>query len=182
MSVSISVEIGEFGPLVDLAVQRILVSDEVAASKFYTCTPVEDPLRERQVLAEAGRRSAEMGLDREATITFFRSQIEASKAVQRGLLARWRAHPDQAPATSPDLDAIRARLDELADQLLEQLRSTQTVRRSTRGCSTRLFDARTPVAAAHHLDALHLRALDMVTESVCLAMGVRPVPGGKDGI
>jgi chorismate mutase-like protein len=167
MSVSSSVEIGEFGPLVDLAVQRILVSDDVAASKFYTRAPVEDPLRERQVLAEAGRRSPEMGLDREATIRFFRSQIEASKVVQRGLLARWRAHPDQAPATSPDLDAIRARLDVLTDQLLEELRSTQAVRRCAQVCRTRLFDARSPVAAAHHLDALHRRALDMATESVC---------------
>jgi chorismate mutase len=165
--VSSSVDIGELGPLVDLAVQRILVSDDVAASKFYTRTPVEDPLRERQVLAEAGRRSGEMGLDRAATIMFFRSQIEASKFVQRGLLARWQAHPDHAPGTSPDLDAIRARLDELTDQLLEQLRSTQAVRRSATVCRARLLDVWSPVAAAHHLDALHRRALDVATESLC---------------
>lgn len=169
MPVDSPVELDDFGSLVDLAVQRILVSDDVAATKYRSGAPVEDLLRERQVLAEAGRRAAQMGLDREFAIRFFRSQIDASKVVQRGMLARWQAHPEEAPSTSPDLQSIRERLDELTDQLLEQLRSTQVARRHTSLCRIRLHEARVPVAAVHHLDALHRRALDLATEWICSA-------------
>jgi chorismate mutase len=167
MSVDSSVEIEDLGSLVDLAVQRILVSDEVAATKFCTGTPVDDPLRERQVLGEAGRRAVQMGLDRELTTRFFRSQIDASKVVQRGMLARWRARPDLAPTTSPDLQAIRARLDELTGLMLDQLRTTQALHRHTSLCRTLLLEARVPVVALHDLDGLHRRALDLAVEGVC---------------
>jgi hypothetical protein len=60
MAVDSLVGLDDFGSLVELAVQRILVSDEVAATKFRSGAPVEDLLRERQVLAEAGRRAAQI--------------------------------------------------------------------------------------------------------------------------
>ena len=162
------VEPDDFGSLVDLAVQRILVSDEVAATKFRSGAPVEDLLRERQVLAEAGRRAVQLGLDQELAIRFVRSQIYASKIVQSGLLARWQAHPEQAPSTTPDLQSIRERLDQLDEQLLEQLRCTRATHRLASLCR-RLRDLRIPVAAAHHLDALHHRALIPATEWPCSA-------------
>jgi chorismate mutase len=158
----------DFGSLVDLAVQRILVSDEVAATKFRSGAPVEDLLRERQVLAEAGRRAAQLGLDQELAIRFVRSQIYASKIVQSGLLARWQAHPEQAPSTTPDLQSIRERLDQLDEQLLEQLRCARATHRLASLCR-RLRELRIPVAAAHHLDALHHRALIPATEWPCSA-------------
>ena len=158
------VEPDDFGSLVDLAVQRILVSDEVAATKFRSGAPVEDLLRERQVLAEAGRRAVQLGLDQELAIRFVRSQIYASKIVQSGLLARWQAHPEQAPSTTPDLQSIRERLD----QLDEQLRRTRATHRLASLCR-RLRELRIPVAAAHHLDTLHHRALIPATEWPCSA-------------
>jgi chorismate mutase-like protein len=138
------VELDDFGSLVDLAVQRILVSDEVAATKFRSGAPVEDLLRERQVLAEAGRRAVQLGLDRELAIRFVRRQIYASKIVQSGLLARWQAHPEQAPSTTPDLQSIRERLDQLDEQLLEQLRCTRAIHRLASLCR-RLREVRIPV-------------------------------------
>jgi chorismate mutase len=162
------VESDDFGSLVDLAVQRILVSDEVAATKFRSGTPVEDLPRERQVLAEAGRRAVQMGLDGELAARFLRSQIYASKIVQRGMLARWEAHPEEVPSTAPDLESIRDRLDELTEQLLEQLRCTQATHRLASLCR-RLQEVRIPVAAVHRLDALHRRALDLATEWACSA-------------
>ncbi|HZE00884.1 MAG TPA: gamma subclass chorismate mutase AroQ [Pseudonocardiaceae bacterium] len=162
------VEPDDFGSLVDLAVQRILVSDEVAATKFRSGAPVEDLLRERQVLAEAGRRAVQLGLDQELAIRFLRSQIYASKIVQSGLLARWQAHPEQAPSTTPDLQSIRERLDQLDEQLLEQLRCARGTHRLASLCH-RLRELRIPVAAAHHLDTLHHRALIPATEWPCWA-------------
>jgi chorismate mutase len=183
MAVDSLVGLDDFGSLVELAVQRILVSDEVAATKVRSGAPVEDLLRERQVLAEAGRRAVQMGLDRELAIRFLRSQTYASKIVQRGLLARWQAHPEQAPSTAPDLQSIRERLDELTEQLLEQLRCTQATHRLASLCR-RLQEVRIPVAAVHHLDALHRRALDLATEWACSAesavSGSRPIAGSAE--
>ena len=163
MSVDSQVGPDDFGALVDLAVQRILVSDDVAATKFRSGAPVEDLLRERQMLTEASNRAVQMGLDRELAIGFLRSQICASKAVQRGMLARWQAHPEEAPSIAPDLQSIRERLDVLTEQLLEQLRRTQAADQLA-SLRRRLEEVRTPVAAVHHLDALHRRALDLATE------------------
>jgi chorismate mutase-like protein len=162
------VELDDFGSLVDLAVQRILVSDEVAATKFRSGVPVEDLLREQQVLAEAGRRAVRMGLDQELAIRFLRSQIYASKIVQSGLLARWQTHPEEAPSTAPDLQSIRERLDQLDEQLLEQLRCTQATHRLASLCR-RLHEVRIPVAAVHNLDALHRRAIAPAIEWACSA-------------
>jgi chorismate mutase len=162
------VERDDFGSLVDLAVQRILVSDDVAATKFRTGAPVEDLLRERQVLAEARRRAVQLGLDQELATSFVRSQIYASKIVQSGLLARWRTHPEQAPSTPPDLQSIRSRIDQLDERLLEELRRTRATHRLASLCR-RLREVRIPVAAVHHLDALHRRALASATEWACSA-------------
>lgn len=118
-----------------------LVSDEVAATKLRSGAPVEDLLRKRQVLAKAGRRAVQMGLDRELAIRFSRSQIYASKIVQSGLLARWQAHPEEAPSTAPDLRSIRERLD----QLDEQLRCTRATHRlASRGGFGRTPPRRSP--------------------------------------
>src|ERR1700754_3391675 len=169
MPVDSPVELDHFGALVDLAVQRILVSDDVAATKFRSGAPVEDLLRERQLLAEASRRAVQMGLDREVAIRFLRGQIGARKIVQRGLLARWQAHPEEVPSTARDIQSIRERLDELTDQLLGELRCTQAPHRLAASLCRRLQEVRTPVAAVHHLDALHRRALDLATEWACSA-------------
>jgi chorismate mutase len=162
------VEPDDFGSLVDLAVQRILVSDEVAANKFHSGAPVEDLLRERQMLAEAGRRAVQLGMDPELAIRFVSSQIDASKIVQSGLLARWQAHPEQAPSTAPDLQSIRERLDQLDEQLLDQPRCSRSTHRLASLCR-RLPEVRMPVAAVHHLDALHRHALVPATEWACSA-------------
>jgi chorismate mutase len=167
MTVDSQAGLDDLDALVDLAVQRILLSDDVAATKFRSGAPVEDLLRERRLLAEADRRAVKMGLDREMAVRFLRSQMSASKTVQWGLLARWQEHPEEAPSTVPDLQIVRERLDELTEQLLEHLRCTQghghvSLRR-------RLEEVRIPVAAVHHLDALHRRALDLATEWACAA-------------
>ncbi|MFE0028718.1 hypothetical protein ACFWX1_47535, partial [Amycolatopsis sp. NPDC059021] len=41
---------GPLGALTDLAVQRILLGDKVAAAKFGTDQPIDDPVREQKVL------------------------------------------------------------------------------------------------------------------------------------
>ena len=154
--------------LVDLAVQRILMSDEVAAIKFRSGDPVEDRRREQQVLAEAGRRAARLGLDQDVAIRFMQSQIHASKILQRGLLARWQSHPEQAPASTLNLESIRARLEQLDRLLLEQLRRVWAAYPLASLCRG-LREVHTRAAAGHDLDLLHRRALAATADWACSA-------------
>ncbi|TDV46053.1 chorismate mutase [Actinophytocola oryzae] len=57
-------------PVVGLAAERVLLADKVAAAKFGTSTPVEDPVREQQVLDQAAALAAEAGIDVSDTVEF----------------------------------------------------------------------------------------------------------------
>ncbi len=166
-----STPIGKLGPLTDLIIERILVSDDVAASKFGTGSPIEDPVREAQVLESVRKQADAAGVNADAAVAFFRDQITASKVVQRGLVARWTAHPEEAPTTRPDLGAIRTRLDRLTTALLAELKATQHVRDKPIACTVQLTLAGVSGAVVDHLDALHRQALRTATDSVCAPVG-----------
>ena len=159
--------LGRLGSLTDLVIQRLLVSDQVAASKFGTGSPIDDPTREQQELDEVRQQAATLGLDPDATVAFFQDQITASKVVQKGLFARWTAHPDEAPTTRPDLSQIRARLDQLTTELLQELKTTRHLRSTPVGCAVQLALATQSGSILDRLDALHRQALETATRSVC---------------
>ncbi|MFE0420021.1 chorismate mutase [Streptomyces tendae] len=166
--------LGRLGPLTDLIIERILVSDDVAASKFGTDSPIEDPVREAQVLDSVRKQAEAAGVDADTAVAFFRDQITASKIVQRGLFARWTAHPEEAPTTRPDLGPIRSKLDQLTTALLAELKDTEQVRDKPVACGVQLTLASVSGAAVEHLDVLHRQALSTATDSVCH-------PGGPAG-
>jgi chorismate mutase len=152
--------------LVDLAAQRMQVADAVAASKWGTDAPIEDPVREQAVLASAATKSAQLGIDPAVSAQVFTDQIEASKAIQYALYSRWSAHPDQAPSVRPDLGQIRPVLDRITDELLVQLKATQELR-ADRACAARLSSARHRVEQIRALDQVHENALDRALASLC---------------
>jgi chorismate mutase-like protein len=164
-----SVATNRLGGLIDLVVERLRVSDDVAAAKFGTGAPIDDPVREQQVLDQVRAQAAALGLDPDAATAFFQDQISASKVVQRGLFARWTAHPDEAPTTRPDLGEIRARLDQLTAALLQQLKATVDVRDEPISCTIQLALATGSAVVLDGLDALHRRALRTAVDSVCSA-------------
>jgi chorismate mutase len=159
--------LGRLGPLTDLVIERLLVSDDVAASKFGTDSPIEDPVREAQVLEQVRQQAGAAGVDPDAAVAFFQDQITASKVVQRGLFARWTAHPEEAPTSRPDLGEIRVRLDHLTAQLLAELKNTEHLRDKPVACTVQLTLAGVTGAARERLDTLHRRALSAATQSVC---------------
>ncbi|MDT8915195.1 chorismate mutase [Amycolatopsis sp. PS_44_ISF1] len=158
---------GRLGPLIGLVVERLRVSDDVAAAKFGTTSPIDDPGREQQVLDQVRARATALGLDPDAAAAFFRDQITASKVVQRGRFARWTAHPDQAPTTRPDLGPIRTRLDRLTADLLDRLKATVDLRSERVPCTVQLAVAAGSAVVLERLDALHRRALGTAVHSVC---------------
>lgn len=159
--------IGRLGPLTDVVVERLFVSDEVAAAKFGTGKAIDDPARERHELAEVADRAGTLGLDPDRTVRFFRDQIAASKLVQRGLFARWQAHPGEAPTTRPDLAVIRTELDALTTRLLDQLVATESVRGAPVACRVAVTEAAVSAAVLDRLDGLHREALRAALGSVC---------------
>jgi chorismate mutase-like protein len=159
--------LGRLGPLTDLVIQRLLVGDQVAASKFGTSTPIDDPVREQQELATVRQAGQAMGLDPAATAQFFQDQITASKIVQRGLFQRWTAHPDLAPTSRPNLNSIRTQLDRITTGLLEQLKATQGIRKKARPCTVALTLAHLSGEEKNHLDTVHRQALSAALQSTC---------------
>ncbi|MEU4669056.1 gamma subclass chorismate mutase AroQ [Amycolatopsis sp. NPDC023774] len=158
--------IGRLGPLTDLVVERLRMGDRVAASKFGTDKPIDDPAREEQELAAVRTRAFALGLDPERTAAFFSDQITASKVVQRGLFDRWTARPEQAPTTRPDLTEIRAELDELTTSLLTELAATNDVRKPGAPCRVDVLEAQISPAVVDHLDELHRTALRTALQSL----------------
>ncbi|MPY61006.1 chorismate mutase [Streptomyces spongiae] len=154
-------------PLTDLFAERLLLADKVAAAKYGTDTPIDDPVRERQILDDVAARAVALGLDPDAVAAVFRDQIEANKLVQRGLYARWDAHPEQRPTERPDLvKEVRPQLDRITTELLAALRDTQALRNGP-SCEPRLRVSAVRSAYGHRLDVLHVEGLVRALPSVC---------------
>lgn len=153
-------------PLVDLVAQRLATADTVAAAKFGTPSPIDDPAREKVVLDTAASKATAQGLDTNAVRAVFTDQIQANKVVQYGLYAQWTAHPAQAPTAHPDLAQVRPVLDSITDGLVRELAATKDVRASG-SCPALLKRADQRVSKAHHFDDLHGEAFDRALPSIC---------------
>jgi chorismate mutase len=109
--------------LVDLVVERLSLARDVAATKYGSGGPIDDPIREQQMLQSAGCALNVSALSHRMGMQFFRDQIEANKVVQRGLYHRWHRHPEEIPAANPDLAAeVRPKLDRVTAQIIQQFR------------------------------------------------------------
>lgn len=140
------------------------IADKVAAAKFGTPSPIDDPVREQQILDSV----AGLGPDSSVAVRFFRDQIEANKVVQRGLYARWTEHPGTRPPGRPDLGTeVRPVIDRLNAGLLTELASTRDAR-ARRSCDARLAVTVRLVATRRGLDRLHSGALSESVRSACV--------------
>lgn len=112
----------DLAPLGALLAQRLAMMPDVARHKWNTRSPIDDPAREREILAGLRRDAEALGLPAPWAEQVFRAQIEAAKAIQRDLFARWEA-AGQGPFTGvPDLTTVlRPRLDDLTTELLRTL-------------------------------------------------------------
>ncbi|MFF4604705.1 chorismate mutase [Streptomyces sp. NPDC001339] len=157
---------GRLRPLAALSAERLALGDLVAAAKWGTGSPIDDPAREQQVLDAVAERARQLGADPEATVRIFRDQIEASKIVQRGLHRRWDADPAQAPAGRPDLGEIRKEINRVNGELVRALAATPEAR-SAPSCGPLLTVAAARERRERQLDTLHTAALARSLRSVC---------------
>jgi chorismate mutase len=161
-------------PLVRLSAERLLLADKVAAAKWGTGQPIDDPAREQQILDYVARRSVELGIDPVVAQRIFRDQIEAGKIVQRGLFQSWAADPGRQPTQRPDLSReVRPVLDRITNELLDQIKDTAPVR-ARPSCEGRLIGAYGRVGREDRLDGLHWAGLARALPDVCAPDKVAP--------
>jgi len=149
-------------PLRQAIDQRLLLAEPVARAKWNRQAPIEDLLREAQVIAAAVKQGSALGLPAALVTAVFRAQIDASKTVQRELYARWTAQHAGRFDDAPDLAAdIRPRLDLLTTELLAALAANRAIvldatRRDEVAQALRTLDASTlsPAAAQQALAPL----------------------------
>lgn len=114
--------------LVELVVQRLTLCQEVAAAKYTSSQPIDDPAREHEILQAAARALNGRGRHQKLAIRFLRDQLEANKVVQRGLHQRWYAHPEEVPHVRGALAGeIRPKLDRITAQMIRQFTSMDDV-------------------------------------------------------
>ncbi|MEV0319936.1 gamma subclass chorismate mutase AroQ [Streptomyces sp. NPDC050658] len=157
---------GRLHPIADLSARRLATADLVAAAKYGTDSPIDDPARERQVLDDVARQAREMGADPEVTVRIFRDQIEANKVVQRALHHRWGADPSKAPTERPDLAEVRKEINRVNGELVRAIAGSAATRTALY-CGGLLTAAAVHVRHDRQLDALHTVALERVLRSVC---------------
>ncbi|GAA5612664.1 chorismate mutase [Streptomyces platensis] len=157
---------GQLRPLAVLSAERLATADLVAAAKWGTGGPVDDPAREQEVLRAVAEQARQLGADPEATVRFFRDQIEANKIVQRGLHRAWEADPGRAPTERPDLGQVRKEINRINHELVQALADSPQAR-SAPYCAPLLTAAAVRVRHERHLDALHTGALARSLRSVC---------------
>lgn len=101
--------------------ERLETARLVAMAKHNSGAPVEDKVRERQVVFGAVRLAVKKGVDVELVLKVFTAQIEANKAAQRAFLARWKDLPAFDPA--PNLaQEVRPKLDRLTPIIVSDLK------------------------------------------------------------
>jgi chorismate mutase-like protein len=108
--------------LVNSIVARLLLSREVAWSKFCSHSKVRDLAREARVLTSLKEDGRKIGLAPEEVVSLFKPQIIASCRLQEELIAGWASGALPRPAASPkDLQGeIRPLLDKVDRTLLLQ--------------------------------------------------------------
>ncbi|MBF6066008.1 gamma subclass chorismate mutase AroQ [Nocardia terpenica] len=156
--------------LVGLVLERLNTADAVIAAKWAAAgghdPVVDDPAREAQVYDSMAREGAGLGLPEPWVRQVFFGQIEANKMVQRGLIARWRFDPSAAPASPPDLAAVRPIIDRVNDEILRQLADHRADLTDTR-CPERLAASVFPVFTDGRADPLHEAALVRAVSALC---------------
>ncbi|WP_308439079.1 gamma subclass chorismate mutase AroQ [Streptomyces longispororuber] len=152
--------------VVGLSARRLATAEPVAAAKYGTGGPVDDPARERRVLDAVARQAVEAGGGPGVTVRVFRDQIEAHKAVQRALHRRWDADPASAPAERPRLDAVREEIDRVNGELVRALAAALPARTAP-SCAGLLAAATAQVRHERALDGTHAVALGRAVRAVC---------------
>jgi chorismate mutase len=159
-------EPGPLYKLIDIAAQRLLTADPVAAFKWVNGGAIEDEARANQVLDAAGLDARTRGLDVERVRRIFTNQIHATEGVEYFRFGQWKLDPAHAPTSAPDLAETRTAIDGYNRAMVAEMAAQRSVLFGP-ACVAALDDARRSVAAARALDPVYRQALEFATSSYC---------------
>jgi chorismate mutase-like protein len=138
-----SIGSGSLDRLAELVIERLALSLDVAAAKYFNGRPIDDPVREHQILESMTRELNGFGLPRQIARQFLSDQLEANKIVQHQLQQRWREHPEEVPAVRRSLSAeIRPDLDNITAQMIGEFKHMEEVPQVRYGYIEDLVDAK----------------------------------------
>jgi cyclohexadienyl dehydratase len=148
--------------LAQAVADRLDLMRDVAAAKWISGAPIQDPVREAAVLKRVAERARMFGLDADATQLFFDTQIRIARDIQQQWHARWRAAGHCAPCDQPaPLQAVRERIDAANEQQLAALYVAAPLRADEAADLQRELWARllSREVTAADIDQLHLAAV-----------------------
>ncbi|OBI06104.1 chorismate mutase [Mycobacterium scrofulaceum] len=157
---------GALTGLVDAAAQRLQIAEPVAAFKWHTHGPIEDPDRVQQELAKLATEASSQRVDPDYVTKVFADQIRATEGIEYSRFADWKLDPAGAPTQSADLAASRSAIDDLNHTMLNQMVADWDLLHSP-ACPAQLDLARGGVVRTRGLDPLYQRALALATQSYC---------------
>jgi chorismate mutase len=154
--------------LVETSARRLTLARQVAFAKWDARSQIEDTAREGVVITAAVKAGQSRGLDRDFVSNFFKAQIEANKLVQYSLLASWHRAGSAPFHPAINLTSVRARLDRLQEDLINELADTAALRTGT-ACQADTATAVGKYVAIHKLeDPLVAMALDRAMAATCI--------------
>ena len=112
--------------LAGLMEYRLTLAESVARSKWASGAPIEDPVREQQVIATAQNLARVQGLDPEWVAHFYRAQIAAGKMIKADLHQRWRSGIPPTGAPEDLVQTLRPQFDAFNEDALPVLAEIRT--------------------------------------------------------
>ena len=154
--------------LVSLAAQRVMTADTVAAAKWGTNQPIDDPAREKAVMDGVLAQAAKASMNQDIVRRIFEGQMTANKTVQQALYSRWTASPALRPTHRPDLATqVRPVLDRIDAQLLDAIGQAEPLLSGDPRCKAILDQDVAATAATMRLDAVHLAGVKQSLAAAC---------------
>jgi chorismate mutase len=148
------------GKLVHLAAERVMTADTVAAAKWETAQPIENPAREKVIHEAIACQAAHLRIDQSAVQRIFEDQIEANKIVQRALHSEWQTQPAQHLSHHPDLATeVRPLLERIDSEFLLAIAQAQPALLNPQ-CQLTLRYEKLSKIKALSLDLIHQSALE----------------------
>ena len=113
---------GKVDRVLFLMQKRLAVMHEVARSKWNKKLPIEDKVRELQILQDTAKKTSQYQIDEAWATRFFQAQFEAAKTIQSRDFEIWKRENAAPFASTLDLkDDIRPYLDNLTTELIAAL-------------------------------------------------------------
>lgn len=99
--------------------KRLVIMHEVARTKWNQNLPIEDKIREQQILADLAAKANQYGLDEKLVTQFFQAQIDASKEIQKNDFLLWKENDlSKFDKTFSLKDELRFYIDQLNNEII----------------------------------------------------------------